>query len=255
VLLSRSIAYPDSVEAFLQGLLNTSFAQWRRRGKYLLAVLKTPSGESGGYLGVHLRMTGQLLWLPPQVPVEKHCRCRLFCDSDHELRFVDQRTFGRLWWVPPGQAPEAVIPGMAALGPEPLSDRFSPDYLYQATRRRQRPIKTALLDQALIAGIGNIYADEALFLSGIRPTTLCARLGRTRITRLHGAIRQALEAGIDQGGTTFSSFRNVHGINGHYGGIANVYNREGEPCRICQTPIRRIKLAGRSAHYCPHCQR
>ena len=255
VLLPRSIAHPGSVEQFWQGVTNTQLTHWFRRGKYLLASLETADGRPGGHLGVHLRMTGQMLWLSPAEPVSKHCRVRLSLGDDRELRFVDQRTFGRLWWVPPEIPLESVISGLAALGPEPFSDHFSPEYLYQATRGRQRPVKNALLDQALVAGIGNIYADEALFLSRIRPTTLCARLGRQRITRLHGAIREALAAGIAQGGTTFSDFRNVHGINGNYGGVANVYDREKAPCRKCETPIRRIKLAGRSAHFCPQCQR
>ncbi len=255
VLLPRSIAYPDSPEEFWAGTTNTTLKWWFRRGKYLLVALESPDGESAGHLGFHLRMTGQLLWLSPQEPVSKHCRVRFQLDADHELRFVDQRTFGRVWWAPPQVALESVITGLAALGPEPFSDRFSPDYLYRATRGRKRPIKNALLDQALVAGIGNIYADEALFLSRIRPTTLCTRLGRQRLTRLHDGIRAALSAGIAQGGTTFSDFRNVHGINGNYGGVANVYDREQQPCRVCETPIRRIKLAGRSAHFCPQCQR
>lgn len=255
VLLPRSIAYPVSVDEFWSGITGTILTFWQRRGKYLLATLQTASGEPAGYLGVHLRMTGQLLWLSPQEPVSPHCRVQLLLTEDRELRFVDQRTFGRLWWVPATQSIESVITGIAALGPEPFSDRFTPDYLYQVTRGRQRPIKNALLDQTLVAGIGNIYADEALFLSGIRPTSLCARLGRQRIARLHSGIRAALAAGIAQGGTTFSDFRNVHGINGNYGGVANVYDRETEPCRVCATPIRRIKLAGRSAHFCPRCQR
>lgn len=255
VLLPRSIAHPIVVDEFLDGVTGTTLINWSRRGKYLLATLQDSQGESAGTLGVHLRMTGQLLWMPADEPISKHCRVRLQLSQDHDLRFIDQRTFGRLWWVPAQRSVESVITGIAALGPEPLSDRFTPDYLYTVTRRRQRPIKNALLDQALIAGIGNIYADEALFLSGIRPTVLCARLGRKRISRLHGAIQKTLEASIAQGGTTFSDFRNVHGVNGNYGGIANVYNREGDPCRICQTPIQRIKLAGRSAHFCPRCQR
>lgn len=254
VLLPRSVAYPDSVETFLEGLAGKQLARWRRRGKYLLAALVS-AGEPAGHLGVHLRMTGQLLWMPHSEPISVHCRARLFVGPRQDLRFVDQRTFGRLWWVPPEKAPEDVIPALAALGPEPLGDRFSAEYLYQKTRRRQRPIKNALLDQSLIAGIGNIYADEALFLSGIRPTTDCGRLGRKRLGQLHDAIRQVLTAGIAAGGTTFSDFRNVHGVNGNYGGIAQVYNREDEPCRVCETPIQRIKLAGRSAHYCPNCQR
>ncbi|MDB9526737.1 DNA-formamidopyrimidine glycosylase [Oscillatoria sp. CS-180] len=255
VLLPRSIAHPGSVEAFLDGVAETTLLAWNRRGKYLLATLQAANGEPAGHLGVHLRMTGQLLWMPFQEPMSKHCRVILHLDKAHDLRFIDQRTFGRLWWVPAQHSIESIITGIAALGPEPLSDRFSPDYLYTVTRRRHRPIKNALLDQALIAGIGNIYADEALFLSGIRPTTLCARLGRKRIVRLHNAIQKTLEAAIAQGGTTFSDFRNVHGVNGNYGGIANVYDREEQPCRVCGTPIRRIKLAGRSAHFCPQCQR
>ncbi len=255
VLLPRSIAYPSSVEKFLSGISHTTLKWWFRRGKYLLVALESPKGDPAGHLGVHLRMTGQLLWLSPQEPVSKHARVRLHLGHGHELRFVDQRTFGRLWWVPPDVAIESIVTGIAALGPEPFSDRFSPDYLYQATRGRKRPIKNALLDQSLVAGIGNIYADEALFLSRMRPTTLCARIGRQRMMRLHRSIREALAAGIAQGGTTFSDFRNVHGINGNYGGVANVYDREHQPCRVCATPIRRIKLAGRSAHFCPHCQR
>lgn len=255
ILLPRSIAHPASVEGFLSGVTNTLISRWSRRGKYLIATLLHPDGDVAGHLGVHLRMTGQLLWLPQDKPVSSHCRVRLFFNHDQELRFVDQRTFGRLWWVPAPQLPEAIMQGMAALGPEPLGDRFSIDYLYQATRGRQRPIKNALLDQTLLAGIGNIYADESLFLSGIRPTTHCARLGRKRLGGLHRAIRDVLTAAIAQGGTTFSDFRDVHGINGNYGRMAYVYDRANQPCRVCQTPIQRIKLAGRSAHYCPHCQR
>ncbi|MGF1457633.1 MAG: DNA-formamidopyrimidine glycosylase [Leptolyngbyaceae cyanobacterium] len=255
VLLPRSIAYPDSLEAFWQGITATTLTMWHRRGKYLLASLVNADGTAAGHLGVHLRMTGQLLWLSPDEPVSKHCRVRLQMGTNSELRFVDQRTFGRLWWVPPGLPVEQIMGGLATLGPEPFSDRFSPNYLYQMTRGRQRPVKNALLDQTLVAGVGNIYADEALFLSQIRPTTLCARLGRKRIERLHGAVRTALQTGINQGGTTFSDFRNVHGVNGNYGGVANVYDRENQPCRTCETPIRRIKLAGRSAHFCPQCQR
>lgn len=256
VLLSRSVAHPVSVEVFVESITGAYLSHWSRRGKYLLALLTSDHGHQVGYLGVHLRMTGQLLWIPSQEPVSKHCRVRIFLDTDYELRFVDQRTFGRLWWVPASQALETIITGIANLGPEPFDDdRFSPNYLYQITRRRQRPIKNALLDQGLIAGIGNIYADEALFFSGIRPTTLCAKLSRQRLTKLHGAIREVLAAGIAAGGTTFRDFQDVHGINGNYGGIAQVYNRANEPCRVCGTPIRRIKLAGRSAHFCPRCQR
>ncbi|PZO55291.1 MAG: DNA-formamidopyrimidine glycosylase, partial [Phormidesmis priestleyi] len=168
---------------------------------------------------------------------------------------VDQRTFGRLWWVPPQQPVEAVMTGLQKLGPEPFSDDFSVAYLAAALKGRQRPIKNALLDQRLVAGVGNIYANEALFVSGIRPGVGCNRLGSKRIARLHTAIVQVLTTSIESGGTTFSDFRDIHGTNGNYGGVAWVYGREGEPCRTCGSEIVRLVLAGRSAHYCPRCQR
>jgi len=250
VLLARTIAHPISVAEFLSGLKGTAIAQWHRRGKYLLAEL-----SSGGWLGVHLRMTGQLLWLHPDEPLQKHTRVRLFFTGEHELRFVDQRTFGQMWWVPPGIATESVITGLGRLGLDPFSDEFSVEYLVGKLQNRRRPIKNALLDQAVVAGVGNIYADEALFLSGVRPETLCTDLQLGQIERLRAAIIQVLETSIAAGGTTFSSFLNVQGINGNYGGVAWVYNRDGEPCRVCNTPIQRLRLAGRSAHFCRQCQR
>lgn len=255
VLLPRTIAHPESVDGFLAGMTGVQVIHWGRRGKYLLAELETVAGIAAGWLGVHLRMTGQLLWEKATEPVTSHCRVRLFFPENCELRFVDQRTFGRMWWISPEQRPEQVMMGMAALGPEPFSESFSVDYLYQATRHRLRPIKNALLDQSLVAGIGNIYADEALFISGIPPQVPCKHLGRPRIAKLHAAIGRVLHDSIEAGGTTFSDFRNVQGINGNYGGVAWVYGRDGEPCRICGTTIQRLKLGGRSAHYCPSCQR
>ncbi|MEM6599200.1 MAG: DNA-formamidopyrimidine glycosylase [Cyanobacteria bacterium P01_C01_bin.69] len=273
VCLARIVAYPELADDFLKGVAGTQLDGWHRRGKYLMAKLKRTNGgktntretgteeadtqgaEAAGWLGVHLRMTGQLLWVSQQEPVQTHCRARLFFDDDRELRYVDQRTFGRLWWVPPTQALEAVMTGLQRLGPEPFSDDFSVEYFTQVLKGRKRPIKNALLDQKIVAGIGNIYADEALFMSGIRPKVMCDRLTKKKITRLHSAIREVLTTSIESGGTTFSDFRDVHGTNGNYGGVAWVYDREGEPCRTCGSSIERIKLAGRSSHYCPSCQK
>lgn len=252
VLLDRSIAHPIFVEEFLPAVIGAEIVSWQRRGKYLLAVLGRAS-QPAGWLGCHLRMTGQLLWVHQSMPVSSHCRVRLFFDHNRELRYVDQRTFGRLWWVPPGEPPDQIMTGLQRLGPEPFADDFSLDYM-QGWFKRKRPVKNALLDQAMVAGIGNIYADEALFLSGIRPEVKCDRISRSRLKRLHIAIRKVLTDSIEAGGTTFSDFRDIHGTNGNYGGVAWVYDREDEPCRVCSTPIQRIKLAGRSAHYCPRCQ-
>ncbi|MBW4425649.1 MAG: DNA-formamidopyrimidine glycosylase [Nostoc desertorum CM1-VF14] len=252
VLLDRTIAYPFSVGEFVDGIKNNTLATWHRRGKYLLAELSSPS--STGWLGVHLRMTGQLLWLHRDEPLHKHTRVRLFFGEQQELRFVDQRTFGKMWWVPPGVAVESIMTGLATLAADPFSAEFTVEYLALKLQNRRRPIKTALLDQSVVAGLGNIYADEALFQSGILPETLCIDLQLKQIERLRTAIIQVLETSIEAGGTTFSNFLSVQGVNGNYGGVAWVYNRAGEPCRVCDTPIMRIRLAGRSSHFCPQCQ-
>jgi len=268
VLLQRTIAYPSSVSDFLTGIKGSTITTWHRRGKYLLAELIEKSegaeGDSSsptsptpptGWLGVHLRMTGQLLWLHQDEPLHKHTRVRLFIGDEQELRFVDQRTFGQMWWVPPGVAVESVVTGLKKLAVDPFSPEFSVEYLASKLQNRRRPIKNALLDQSVVAGLGNIYADEALFLSGVLPETLCTNLQREQIERLHASIIQVLAASIEVGGTTFSNFLNVKGVNGNYGGVALVYNRTGEPCRVCGTAITRMKLAGRSSHFCTQCQR
>ncbi|MBF2067797.1 MAG: DNA-formamidopyrimidine glycosylase [Calothrix sp. C42_A2020_038] len=263
VLLHRTIAYPDSVENFILGISKTNVITWHRRGKYLLALLgevKSKQQEpnsvlSPSFLGVHLRMTGQLLWLYRHEPLHKHTRVRIFFENDRELRFVDQRTFGQMWWVPPGVSVENIITGLAKLAADPFSPEFTVKYLADKLKNSRRPIKTALLDQSIIAGLGNIYADEALFLSNIRPQTLCTDLKLGQIEKLHPAIIQVLTKSIEAGGTTFSNFLNVKGINGNYGGSALVYNRTGEPCRVCNAPIQRTRLAGRSSHFCAECQK
>ncbi|HEY9847852.1 MAG TPA: DNA-formamidopyrimidine glycosylase [Leptolyngbyaceae cyanobacterium] len=277
VLLPRTISHPISAIDFLVALKGVTIIKWHRRGKYLLAELTREVGESrraveptnfhpippsphplthpAGWLGVHLRMTGQLLWLNRNEPLQKHARVRLFFAEGWELRFVDQRTFGKMWWVPPSEQPEDIITGLKKLGPEPFSPEFTIASLTEKLKNRRTAIKTALLDQELVAGLGNIYADEALFLSGVSPTTLCTELNKKQIERLHDAIVQVLKTAINAGGTTFSNFLNVQGVNGNYGGVAWVYHRTGEPCRVCSTPLQRLKLAGRSSHFCPQCQK
>jgi formamidopyrimidine-DNA glycosylase len=248
ILLDRTVADPTPTD-FLNQLKGTAIAQWHRYGKYLLAELAPSS-----WLGVHLRMTGQLLWMSQDEPIQKHTRVRLFFPENRELRFVDQRTFGQMWFVPSDRDPKTIITGLQNLGPEPFSDEFSDDYFFDQLKNRKRPIKNALLDQALVAGVGNIYADEALFLSGIHPETLCTHLDRSQVEQLRKNVIRVLQDSINARGTSFSDFRDVSGINGNYGGIAWVYGRDREPCRTCETMIERVKLAGRSAHFCPTCQ-
>ena len=212
---NRAIASPADPGAFVAALENCSVGQWRRRGKYLIATVRRDDDSDGGHWGVHLRMTGQFLWLEePREPC-LHTRVRFWNPGGTELRFVDTRSFGEMWWVPPGVEPSTVITGLTRLGPEPFSSAFSTAHLQERLRGSSRPIKTALLDQALVA---------------------------------------VLETSIGAGGTTFSDFRDLTGTNGNYGGQAWVYRRGGEPCRVCGTPIRRDRLSGRSTHWCPSCQ-
>ena len=246
----RAIASPGGPDVFVHGLCGETVGEWQRRGKYLMASLN----PHGGVWGVHLRMTGQFQWHGQPSEPCKHTRVRFWNTKEEELRFVDVRSFGEMWWVPPGQAVQAVISGLTRLGPEPFSPDFSAAYLKHKLKGSSRPIKTALLDQALVAGAGNIYADECLFASGIAPFTPAGQLKLEQLERLRDALVNVLTISIGAGGTTFSDFRDLEGINGNYGGQAWVYRRGGEPCRTCGTPIRREKLSGRSTHWCPQCQ-
>ncbi len=254
VLLPRTLAYPNEIEEFWQGVTGSAIASWQRRGKYLLAELNRDSRLAAGWLGVHLRMTGQLLWVEQDSPLQKHTRIRLFFPENKELRFVDTRTFGKFWYVPPKVEIDSIITGLQKLGPEPFAEDFSLEYFASKLDKRRRYIKTLLLDQAVVAGIGNIYADEALFKSGIKPDTVAANLSKKQIERLHSAIIEVLQTSIDKGGTTFSDFLSLLGVSGNYGDAALVYGRKEQPCRTCKTPIEKIKLGGRSSHFCPNCQ-
>ncbi len=255
VLLARTVAYPDTPDEFMAGLHQTKIQSWHRRGKYLVAELVSGgSSIAAGWLGVHLRMTGQLLWVQTNSDLHKHTRVRVFMGKEWELRFVDQRTFGQMWWIPPNKQPEQVMTGMGKLGPEPFDPAFSVEYFTAKLQKSHRNIKTVLLDQTLVAGLGNIYVDEALFLSRIHPKTLAGALTHPQIAALREHAIEVLTTSIEQGGTTFSNYLNVQGTNGNYGGMAWVYNRTNQPCRICQTPIEKIRLGGRGTHYCPECQ-
>ena len=249
----RAIAAPPhDPDGFQAALLGRTVEAWHRRGKYLIARLDQ------GHWGVHLRMTGQFRWLEPTQslghPPCAHTRVRFWNQGGVELRFVDTRSFGQMWWIPPGLPPEMVMTGLRRLGPEPFDPAFNASYLRQRLRGSTRPIKSALLDQSLVAGVGNIYADEALFAAGIRPATASGRLSPKQLERLRHNLIEVLEISIGAGGTTFSDFRDLSGTNGNYGGVAWVYRRGGQPCRRCGTPLRRERLGGRSSHWCPQCQ-
>ena len=253
VVRQRVIAAPADPQCFCKALEGATVSCWKRRGKYLLASL-VDGADSCGQWGVHLRMTGQFHWIENATPPCSHTRVRLWLQSGIELRYIDVRSFGQMWWIPPHQSAEEVITGLTRLGPEPFSSAFSATYLRDRLKRSRRPIKNALLDQGLVAGVGNIYADESLFAAGIRPHIASSQLSIKQLQRLRNALLNVLEKSIGAGGTSFSDFRDLSGTNGQYGGMAWVYRRTGEACRCCGTPIQKSILAGRSSHWCPKCQ-
>ena len=255
VLLERTVAFPaGDGAAFAAALTGVQLTCWHRRGKYLLSQLSRQGRLAAGQLGVHLGMTGRFRWLnTDEFPVCPHTRVRFLGDGK-ELRFVDTRSFGRMWWVPPDTAASHVITGLQRLGPEPFAPSFDGPYLEKRLRGSRRPIKTALLDQSVVAGIGNIYADEGLFLAGIPPHVPSGSLSQGQLHRLCRRLVQVLVRSVQQGGTSFRDFHDLQGVNGNYGQEAWVYGRPGAPCRRCGAPIQRRMLSGRSSHWCPHCQ-
>jgi len=231
-------------------------AHVRRVGKHIVFDLERP-GRNGrrssaicGQWIVHLGMTGRLLIASPETEMAKHTHAVLKLASGRELRFVDPRRFGRLAVV---RRESKSAAGFAAPGDEPLdlqSERFLTLF-----RRRRTPIKSALLNQKLLSGVGNIYADESLFRAAIRPRRRAASLTRAELRKLHAAVQEVLREAIELGGSSVSDYVDAEGREGFFQLQHRVYGREGEPCLVCSTPVKRVIIAGRSSHYCPHCQK
>ncbi len=264
VFRESAIASPGGSKEFKKNLRGTYVGNWERRGKYLIASLyksESPSIPQSskqkkihGWWVVHLRMTGQFQWHEQLIAPCPYTRVSFWTQKGYELRFVDIRSFGQMWWIPANSSPKKIINGLRNLGPEPFSEEFNASYLQHRIKGKKRPIKSVLLDQTVVAGIGNIYADESLFSAGILPTKSSGHLSKQEIEYLCHSIVKVLKISIGKGGTTFSDFRDLEGINGKYGGQAWVYRRGDKPCRKCGTKIQREKLSGRSTHWCPTCQ-
>jgi formamidopyrimidine-DNA glycosylase len=239
-----------------QGLEGRTLLGVHRTGKHIVCELGSarsgPSDEGAGQATaqwiVHLGMTGRLLVTTPEAPVAPHTHARLTLASGRELRFVDPRRFGRLEFRDLSRAQAFEAPGA-----EPLT--IGAQEFTALFRGRRLAIKAALLNQTLLAGVGNIYADESLFRAGIRPRRLAGRLTRAELERLRRALRQVLEQAIGLGGSSVSDYVDANGVRGFFQLEHRVYQRTGQPCRVCGTVIRRIVVAGRSTHYCPKCQR
>ncbi|HWA94928.1 MAG TPA: bifunctional DNA-formamidopyrimidine glycosylase/DNA-(apurinic or apyrimidinic site) lyase [Terracidiphilus sp.] len=233
------------------------FLEVRRVGKHIVCSL---GGKETGAAGdrrhneeqaqwiVHLGMTGRLLVTTPDAPVEAHTHARLTLKSGKEVRFVDPRRFGRLELRVLGKAKAFEAPGAEPLAVETEAFRA-------LFRGRKLAIKAALLNQTLLAGVGNIYADESLFHAGLRPRRSAGRLTAAELERLRMALATVLKTAIRLGGSSVSDYVDANGVRGFFQLEHRVYQRTGEPCLVCQTPIKRIVVAGRSTHYCPQCQK
>lgn len=221
-----------------------------RRAKYLL--LHTAAGSAL----LHLGMSGVLRVVPPATALGKHDHVDIAIEPlPHEsarvLRFTDPRRFGCLLWQSPGET----HPLLVRLGPEPLTDAFHGDWLWQLSRGRSAAVKLFLMDNAVVVGVGNIYASESLFGAGIDPRRAAGAVSRQRYARLAAEVKRILARSIERGGTTLRDFLNPDGAPGYFFRELAVYGRTGEPCRVCATPIRQMTLGQRSTFWCPRCQR
>lgn len=237
-------------------LERSRIAHVRRVGKHIVFDLERLSHkrqgkpQPHGQWIVHLGMTGRMQVAEPDAELLKHTHAVLKLKSGRELRFVDPRRFGRLAVV---KLDPKAASGFAAPGDEPLDSQL--ERFVELFRKRKTPIKSALLNQALLSGVGNIYADESLFRAGIRPRKRSSSLTRDQLHRLHAALKDVLNEAIALGGSSVSDYVDADGKEGFFQLQHRVYGREGEPCLVCKTPIKRIVIAGRSSHYCPKCQK
>lgn len=245
-------SYPDhrQSKALVEG---QSILEVRRRAKMIFIVL-----SSGVALHIHLKMTGQLVLKDPMQETfpfpNKTTRIIFELSDGWSLFFNDVRKFGWVRILPLAELTESST--FAHLGPEPLSRQFTTKGFTQALKKHPKTnIKALLLSQKAVVGLGNIYTDEALFLAGILPDRPVSGLQPEEIKKLFRAIRRVLRTSLDMGGSTRRDYRNARGELGHYLDQAFVYGRTGEPCRRCQTPIRKIRVAARGTHFCPHCQK
>jgi formamidopyrimidine-DNA glycosylase len=229
----------------------------RNQGGASFAERRVGSNKRVEFL-IHLGMTGRLLVCTPEMPMAPHTHAVLTLDDAREIRFVDPRRFGRLSIHKPAATQQRTpdvqhTSGYTGPGREPLT--ISLEDFVGLFRGRKTPIKAALLNQSLLHGVGNIYADEALFRAGIRPTRQAARLSRDELKKLRAALVTVLKQAIRLGGSSVSDYVDADGVRGFFQLRHKVYQRTGEPCRVCGTQIKRIELAGRGTHFCPKCQK
>ena len=246
IRLPRMIKWPD-VEGFRALVTGRTIKSMNRRGKYLLMEL-----DNDSKVVFHLRMTGRLVYEPTGDTSDHHARVIFHLQDGASLVYGDTRTLGTIHGLKPQEL--GMLKGLAEMGPEPLSAEFTTEYLYKTANQRKVAIKSFLLNQKYIGGIGNIYADEALFLARIHPLRPANSLTQAECSSLWESVNKVIAAGIADGGTTFRDYQNGEGGNGSHQDHLYVYGRKGEQCRNCGAVIERITVGGRGTHFCPKCQ-
>lgn len=246
IVNARVIAAPCP-EEFARLVKGQTIKNFLRRGKFLRLLF-----ASGDSLVVHLRMTGCLTVEPKDAPCEKHTHAVFYLDDGNALRYEDARRFGRFWFIKKG---EKDVSGMEKLGIEPFDGALNAKYLRNKSGKSKKPVKEMLLDQSVVAGIGNIYADEILFAAKIRPDRPCGALTGEELERLAAAIPERLSFFIEKNAVTFEEYSAGKGKEYRNTPHFHVYGKAGEPCPVCGAPLQRAVIGGRSSVFCPHCQR
>ncbi|MFG6116490.1 DNA-formamidopyrimidine glycosylase [Halobacillus sp. MO56] len=246
VLWDNIIKLPVESEAFRQELIGQTVQEINRKGKFLIIEFDDISMVS------HLRMEGKYGVYPAAEPMKKHTHVIFQLDDGTELRYNDVRKFGTMHIFKKGE--EINQKPLSLLGPDPFDDSFTADYFYNRLQKTQRTIKAVLLDQSIVAGLGNIYVDETLFRAGVHPERKANLLNRQQVEKVRQAAIETIEEAIQQGGTTIRSYVNSQGQIGMFQQRLFVYGKEEEPCKNCGTPIEKIKVSNRGTHYCRYCQ-
>jgi formamidopyrimidine-DNA glycosylase len=247
ILNEQVIAYPDA-EQFCENIAGHTITDMERRGKYLIMIL-----DDGDRVINHLRMTGQLIITPPDHPIEKHTHLIAGLSDGKQLRYIDIRRFDRFWYL--GQDDDDSLTGMDKLGPEPSDEMMTSDHLRSILCSRDRPIKEMLLDQTILAGIGNIYSDEILFDARIHPENRCSSLDESDWDSLTGSIKDVMFRYTEANSMTPEEYLEGKGKEYRNKSYLKMYGHAGEPCPVCGTRIEKITVGGRSGCFCPKCQR
>ncbi|GLO66824.1 MULTISPECIES: DNA-formamidopyrimidine glycosylase [Oceanobacillus] len=240
------IKYPDDVEEFKALVTDQTIRSVGRKGKFLLFYLDEHVVIS------HLRMEGKYSVHSPGDPVKKHTHVTFYFSNGEELRYNDVRKFGTMHVYPIGE--EFMHKPLSQLGPDPFDNSFNLDYFYEKLKRTDRYVKTALLDQSIVTGLGNIYVDETLFRANIHPLKRCSKLTKQEVKKLQINAKETLQDAIKAGGTTIRSYVNTQGDMGMFQQDLFVYGQDSKPCRVCGADIIKMKVGGRGTHLCPTCQ-